>query len=175
MNKKILYLSLAVVVLILCASSVTAFVSPPPGIKDPTFSKVWAAIMDLQKQITNIQLTPGPTGPTGATGAQGTAGPAGSPGKDGSTVVTKSGHASDNDDITVPAGFKTGQCTILNSVASVQCGSYQDVLYTIHVDTSPNFDEASFKIREWAFCRKVSDDSVYYAHIESQYSMVCTS
>jgi hypothetical protein len=74
MNKKILYLSLAVVVLILCASSVTAFVSPPPGIKDPTLSKVWAAIMDLQTQIKNIQTTPGPTGPTG---------PAGKDGKDG--------------------------------------------------------------------------------------------
>jgi len=89
MNKKILYLSLAVVVLILCASSVTAFVSPSPGIKDPTFSKVWVAIMDLQTQIKNIQLIPGPTGPTGPTGPAGTNGvngKDGAPGADGATV-----------------------------------------------------------------------------------------
>ena len=53
-NKKIIYISLAVLVLILSASTVSALVSPPPGIKDPSLSKVWAAIMDLQTQIKGL-------------------------------------------------------------------------------------------------------------------------
>jgi len=53
-NKKIIYISLAVLVLILSTSAVTALVSPPPGIKDPSLSKVWAAIMDLQTQIKGL-------------------------------------------------------------------------------------------------------------------------
>jgi len=53
-NKKIIYISLAVLVLILSASAVMATVTPPKGIKDNSLSKVWANIMDLQTQINGL-------------------------------------------------------------------------------------------------------------------------
>ena len=92
MNKKIIYLTAAVLIVLLGASAVTAIVTPPNGIKDTNLKGIWVAIMDLQKQITNIQLIPGPRGeqgpqgepgPQGEQGPQGNQGPAGADGADG--------------------------------------------------------------------------------------------
>jgi len=50
------------------------------------FQELWAAVCDLQQQIDNIQLIPGPQGPpgpTGATGLQGPPGPTGATGLQG--------------------------------------------------------------------------------------------
>ena len=43
------------------------------------FQELWAAVCDLQQQIDNIQLIPGPQGPPGPTGATGLQGPPGVP------------------------------------------------------------------------------------------------
>lgn len=53
MNKKILYLAVAVVIVLLGASAVSGIVIPPPGIKDTNLKSIWAAVMDLQKQISS--------------------------------------------------------------------------------------------------------------------------
>ena len=67
----------------------SAKVEEPKGMKFWNAHSIWAAVMDLQKQINNIELTPGPTGPigpqgpAGTPGADGAQGPAGTPGADG--------------------------------------------------------------------------------------------
>jgi len=47
------------------------------------FLEIWTALCDLQSQIDNIQLIPGPQGPAGPQGEVGPAGPQGPPGQDG--------------------------------------------------------------------------------------------
>lgn len=47
------------------------------------WDRVWAAIQDLQSQIANIQLIPGPIGPQGPAGVQGPQGATGSQGPQG--------------------------------------------------------------------------------------------
>ena len=116
MNKKILYLSIAVVVLIISASSVTALVSPPPGIKEPTLSKVWAAIMDLQNQI--LKIPAGAQGPTGPTGPTGTC-------TGSCNYVTKTDMVADDQNVDLPAGFTVQQCAIIVSPKTFSCG-YSD-------------------------------------------------
>lgn len=61
MKKVVLTLALGTAVLLFPRSA--AYASP--------WDDVWAAITNLQEQITNIVLTPGPTGPTGPTGPAG--------------------------------------------------------------------------------------------------------
>lgn len=48
------------------------------------WDRVWAAIQDLQDQITRIQLIPGPAGPQGSAGVDGVQGPVGPQGPQGS-------------------------------------------------------------------------------------------
>ncbi len=86
MNKKILYLTVAVMILLLGVSAATAIVptTPPRAIKgDNQLMIIWNYLVDLQKQITNIQPIPGPQGepgPAGPEGPQGPIGPQGEPG-----------------------------------------------------------------------------------------------
>ena len=77
MNKKLLYIGITLLIVGMMIAPVSAIVTPPTTFKDIFFKGIWTAIMDLQKQITNIKTTPGPTGPTGAQGPTG---------KDGATV-----------------------------------------------------------------------------------------
>jgi len=83
MNKKLLYIGITLLIVGMMIAPVSAIVTMPTTFKDIFFKGIWTAIMDLQKQITNIKTTPGPTGPTGPTGAQGPMGPAGKDGAQG--------------------------------------------------------------------------------------------
>ena len=70
MNKKILYLTLAVVLIVLGPSMATAIITPPSNMKDPSLSKIWGALIDLQNQITALKnqvanIPAGKQGPAG--------------------------------------------------------------------------------------------------------------
>jgi hypothetical protein len=89
MNKKLLYIGITILIVGMIIAPVAAIVTPPTTIKDALFRGIWTAIMDLQNQIKNIQLKPGPQGiqgppgPAGAKGPTGTQGPAGAAGAAG--------------------------------------------------------------------------------------------
>ena len=94
MNKKLLTIAIALVILAMVVAPVAAQLpakSPLPSGKP--FENIWTLLQDLQNQIKNIQLTPGPqgiqgpAGPAGATGATGSQGPAGPAGQDGAVIV----------------------------------------------------------------------------------------
>ena len=89
MNKKLITIGITLLIVGMIIAPVSAIVTPPTTFKDAFFKGLWTAVLDLQKQITNIQLKPGPPGPTGPpgpAGAQGSQGLAGVNGKDGATV-----------------------------------------------------------------------------------------
>ena len=103
-KKLIIFGAITLVAVILFAGTVSATEGGSP------WNRVWAAIQDLQSQITNIQLIPGPTGaqgPAGADGVQGLQGPAGENiNKDRIYVVT-------SDTVFVfpgPNSFATARC-----------------------------------------------------------------
>jgi hypothetical protein len=83
MNKKLLTIAIALVIFVIVASPVSAIPTKSPLPTANPWNIVWGLFQDLQKQITNIQLMPGPQGPAGATGATGAQGPVGT---DGATV-----------------------------------------------------------------------------------------
>jgi hypothetical protein len=185
MNKKIIYLSIAVVVLIISASSVTALVSPPKGIKEPTLSKVWAAIIDLQNQILKIpagaQGPAGPQGPAGAAGATGATGAQGNAGKDGSTVVTKTGIT--NGQVDLPTGFTIEQCAVLTSPLWARCFreapflvSFSSYWYSVGGGPIPgNIVPGATKIEvKGVHVCSTSDNTVHYESAEiSNYLIIC--
>ena len=77
-------LSLLFVVLFLFAPMATA----KPSDQINRFDLLWAAIADLQNQIDNIQLIPGPQGEQGPVGPMGPQGPQGDTGATGATGAT---------------------------------------------------------------------------------------
>jgi hypothetical protein len=78
--KKTIFLCL-VIVLLFGVNMVLAKDEP----KGTPFSAIWNVINDLQQQISNIQLLPGPQGPQGEQGIQGPQGIQGEPGSKGDT------------------------------------------------------------------------------------------
>ena len=85
MNKKLLTIAIALVILAMVVAPVAAKLpakSPLPP--NNPFNIIWTLLLDLQSQIKNIQTTPGPTGPTGAQGPMGPAGKDGAQGPAGS-------------------------------------------------------------------------------------------
>jgi hypothetical protein len=54
MNKKLLYIGITLLIVGMMIAPVSAIVTPPTTFKDIFFKGIWTAIMDLQKQITNI-------------------------------------------------------------------------------------------------------------------------
>jgi hypothetical protein len=85
MNRKLLTIAIALVILAIVVAPVAATMPPkcplPPA---KPYDSIWTLMQDLQKQITTlttkvntIQLTPGPRGPTGPKGDTGVAGPQG--------------------------------------------------------------------------------------------------
>ncbi len=93
MNKKILYLAVAVVIVLFGASSVSGIVTqPPPGVKDPNLKSIWAVVMDLQKQVS---------------------------GK--SKVVIVKGEASAGAFIAAPSPYTIDQCKIIVSPQRFEC------------------------------------------------------
>ena len=84
MSKKKIIFSTALVAVLLMNLAVVATMAVKPDEPNP-LEAIWAAIQDLQYQITNIQLIPGPQGPAGPTGPQGETGPMGPQGPQGET------------------------------------------------------------------------------------------
>ena len=88
MKKKILIVILALAIVSL-ASPVLATVQKPTNWWVQPFDKIWSALLDLQNQISHIQLLPGPKGetglqgPKGEQGVQGITGPTGQQGLQG--------------------------------------------------------------------------------------------
>jgi hypothetical protein len=81
LNTKVLTIALVLVIFAIFTSPALAVLpSESPLPSGNPFNFVWNLLKDLQNQITNIQLTPGPQGP------QGEQGPAGKDGADGATV-----------------------------------------------------------------------------------------
>ena len=87
MKRKILVFFIAIIVIgMLVIPASAKQVNPPRGLNIWDAHGIWDAVMNLQQQINEIQLTPGPIGPIGPigpTGAPGADGLAGADGKDG--------------------------------------------------------------------------------------------
>lgn len=81
--KKILKLFLVIFLILIMTSSVFAEVEKPRKWYRKPFNKIWNALLDLQEQIDNIQLIPGPEGPPGIEGEKGDTGPEGEKGDAG--------------------------------------------------------------------------------------------
>ncbi len=192
--------------LVLCAVTVSAvtITGAAAGVvkvsekdKTGTNGNIWTAIADLQTQINNIQLIPGPkgdtgaqgpqgetgpqgpqgeTGATGATGAtgpqgpQGAQGPAGPAGTSGTQVVVLRGVAQDGDSISYPTGFTKGQCQLMLS-DHVDQGK-MDGKIIIWKYTSYSQDDAGFHIvYKWTLeggSGEISGGGQLY------YMMICT-
>jgi hypothetical protein len=72
MNKKLLTIVIASVILVMVVSPVTATLPSESPLPDGGIWRiVWELLQDLQGQITNIQLTPGPQGEPGSAGQDG--------------------------------------------------------------------------------------------------------
>ncbi len=87
MNRKLLTIAIAFLIFAVVAAPVAAVLpakSPLP--QGFPFNKIWDLLKDLQNQITNIQLTPGPQGIQGPQGPVGAQGPQGPPG--GAILIT---------------------------------------------------------------------------------------
>ena len=74
---------LATIAIAFLAGTVTTSFASATTASGTPFDQLRAAIQDLQNQINNIQLTPGPQGPQGAPGSQGPQGLQGLPGPQG--------------------------------------------------------------------------------------------
>jgi hypothetical protein len=84
MNKKLLTIAIGLVIFAIVVTPVAATLpatSPLPEGKPYEF--IWNFLQDLQNQIKNIQLTPGPQGPQGPPGPTGPTGATGSTGSQG--------------------------------------------------------------------------------------------
>lgn len=77
MKRKIFQGVLIFLVIVVLSSFAWSKVEKPERWWGQPFQKIWHAILDLQEQIEDIQLTPGPQGPPGE---QGPEGPQGKPG-----------------------------------------------------------------------------------------------
>ena len=80
MNKKIILLSLAAVLIVPLAVSWNLASAKDQPLGQP-FQAIWDAIADLRTKIMNIQLIPGPQGPAGPVGPQGQKGDKGEDGQ----------------------------------------------------------------------------------------------
>ena len=76
-------LFLVILVILLMTSSVFAYVEKPKRWWKNPFRKIWNTLLDLQEQIDNIQLIPGPQGEQGQQGPSGIDGEKGDTGPDG--------------------------------------------------------------------------------------------
>jgi len=74
---------LVILVIVILASSVIADVEKPRKWYRRPFRKIWNALLDLQEQIDNIQLIPGPEGEQGPEGPSGIDGEKGDTGPEG--------------------------------------------------------------------------------------------
>jgi len=83
MKKKHIFLAMAMLALLLVATPTLARVQKPKDWLRQPFEKIWTALTDLQNQINNIQLIPGPEGLVGPTGPQGPQGLQGLEGQQG--------------------------------------------------------------------------------------------
>ncbi|MCX6723213.1 MAG: hypothetical protein NT094_04095 [Candidatus Staskawiczbacteria bacterium] len=70
MKKKILIIIFAIAILSLASPTLATVQKPNNWIIQP-FEKIWNALLDLQSQISHIQLLPGPKGDTGLQGQKG--------------------------------------------------------------------------------------------------------
>jgi hypothetical protein len=72
MDKKLLTIAIALIILAIVVAPVAAVLpATNPLPKGTGWNTVWELLQDLQNQITNIQLIPGPQGPTGPPGSDG--------------------------------------------------------------------------------------------------------
>jgi len=71
MKRKVFQGSLILVVIVMFSSFAWSKVEKPRRWWGQPFQKIWHAILDLQEQIDDIQLTPGPQGPPGEQGPEG--------------------------------------------------------------------------------------------------------
>ena len=83
MKRKILTVCIAIILITLMVIPASAIVGEPPGLMKWDAKGIWGAVMDLQEQINDIQLTPGPTGPSGPSGPTGATGLTGAKGDQG--------------------------------------------------------------------------------------------
>ena len=123
MNKKLIFIGITLLIVGMIIAPVSAIVTQPTTIKDALFKGIWAAVMDLQNQITalttkvnNIQSKPGPTGPPGPAGAVGPQGPSGSTGPAG---TCKGGSCPSGQFVT---GFDSVGNLICSSLPGTPCG-----------------------------------------------------
>ena len=77
-RRSLLAACIAVAVIAMVVVPVAALVEPPSPLPNgKPYEIIWNFLRDLQTQITNIQLMPGPVGPAGEQGIQGEQGPPG--------------------------------------------------------------------------------------------------
>jgi len=90
MNKRNILIVISAMAILAMASPAMAAVQKPNNWWVQPFEKIWNALLDLQNQISHIQLIPGPkgdTGPAGPQGIQGEVGPMGPAGPQGSQGI----------------------------------------------------------------------------------------
>jgi hypothetical protein len=123
MNKKLLTIAIiALVIFVIVSVPVAATLpttSPLPSGKP--YELIWKFLQDLQNQIKNIQLTPGPQGPPGKDGATGATGPAGPAGQAGATVHFG---AWQEIDVDVDSGQYIIGSAEIDGIVTVSCSNY---------------------------------------------------
>jgi len=175
MNKKLLTIAIALVIFGIVVAPVGATLpakSPlPPGFP---FNKIWELFQDLQNQITNIQLTPGPQGEPGPKGEPGPTGPAGT--CTGCNIAMTSGVRDNNGPIPIPGigtptGFTTDQCKFIVSVDEIRCPKEYTLrsVQTGYTILGPNL----FDVYALGYCR-INDDLVAIPEIQkADYVVIC--
>ena len=138
MNMKHKLLSAGLVAVILVFSSVAYTYAFDDDVISDWFNQVWATIDNLQEQITNIQLIPGPKGDPGPPGPQGEQGIQGEKGENGDPGAQ--GEPGMNLHLVDAGGQDLG---LIVSVAGTSLISYQTFLPNLNLFFKVSEDESS--------------------------------
>ena len=172
-------ITIAIVLVILAmvvapvAAALPATSSLPSG---KAYETIWSFLQDLQNQIKNIQLTPGPQGPTGPTGPAGNDGAQGPAGTAGSTVATKSGIAEYNEAVDLPAGFSIDKCAVIVGPYDASCDPTSEYKVMAEVKSYYDSNIGPNKIEVATDVRCMSTDGYWRTDSgKSNYLIICHS